>query len=108
MVSVFDERVIEERPWYVAYEEGAEIPADPTAQAQEPAAEEAQPEVAEKPKRKTWKDAVAEKAQELEGAVDGNKVDSEGNQEAGSAAPAAGDSAGQADSSKDAGQSSQG
>lgn len=66
MVSVFDERVIEERPWYVAYEEGAEIPADPTAQA--PAVEEAQPEVAEKPKRKTWKDAVAEKAQELEGA----------------------------------------
>ena len=90
--------VIEEMPWYepvVEEEDQPEQPQEETA-------------AAEKPKRKNWKTALAEKAQELEGAADGDQMDSEGNQEAGSAAPATGDSAGQADSSKDAGQSSQG
>lgn len=76
MVSVFDELVIEERPWYVAYEEGAPFPADPTV---EPVAvvEVAQEETADKPKRKTWKDAVAEKAKELEVEASGIQVDTE-------------------------------
>ena len=94
MVSAFDERIIEERPWYVPYNEGDPIPQDPTVQhqglvehpteevvvtetvsvveevpvveelavAEEVATEE---ESADKPKRKNWKDAIAEKAQEL-------------------------------------------
>lgn len=94
MVSVFDERVIEERPWYVAYEEGAPIPADPTAEPVAVEVEVTQEESSEKPKRKNWKDAIADKAKELEEETNGNQVDSEGNQEAGGAAPAAGDTAG--------------
>jgi hypothetical protein len=77
MVSVFDERIIEERPWYVPYTEGDPIPQDPTVPSQAMAAEpavvvEPEAEVAEseedsvdKPKRKNWKEAIAEKAQEL-------------------------------------------
>ena len=71
MVSVFDERIIEERPWYVPYTEGDPIPKDPTAPPQEQtlvieeqvgATDE---ESIEKSKRKNWKEAIAEKAQEL-------------------------------------------
>jgi hypothetical protein len=84
MVSVFDERIIEERPWYVPYTEGDPIPQDPTVQHQglvehpteEVAVEE---ESIDKPKRKNWKEAIAEKAQELsEQAVD--QVNTESNQ----------------------------
>ena len=92
-VVVYNPYLIEEMPWYEPIIDEEE------AQPEQPQEETA---AAEKPKRKNWKAALAEKAQELEGAVDGNKVDSEGNQEAGSAAPAAGDSAGQTDSSQDA------
>ena len=84
MVSVFDERVIEERPWYVAYEEGSEIPADPTAQPQaEP--EQTEEESVSKPKRKNWKDAVAEKAQELEGDAPVENAEAQANPEPDSA-----------------------
>ena len=71
MVSVFDERIIEERPWYVPYTEGDPIPQDPTvprqAVAAEPQAEvaESEEDSVDKPKRKNWKEAIAEKAQEL-------------------------------------------
>ena len=75
MVSVFDERIIEERPWYVPYNEGDPIPQDPTVPVQavavepvvEPEAEAAESEEdsVDKPKRKNWKDAIADKAQEL-------------------------------------------
>jgi hypothetical protein len=86
MVSVFDERVIEERPWYVAYEEGAPIPADPTAEPQVQAEEApAEEETADKPKRKSWKDAVAEKAKELEAEPSAEEPAAEAAPEAGSA-----------------------
>ena len=88
MVSVFDELVIEERPWYVAYEEGAEIPADPTGEpvfsiapvamviedvvaVEETVEEEVEDESSDKPKRKNWKDVLADKAKELEGENNG-------------------------------------
>lgn len=75
MVSVFDESVIEERPWYVSYNEGDPIPTDPTVKHESLAVElieevvtdeVAAEESSEKPKRKNWKDAMAEKAKELE------------------------------------------
>jgi hypothetical protein len=75
MVSVFDVLVIEERPWYVAYEEGAPVPADPTAEPVAAEVVEAQEDSPDKPKRKTWKDAVAEKAKELEGDANSTQVD---------------------------------
>lgn len=57
-VLVYNKDIINEMPWY------------------EPIVEESQPEqlpdeavLIEKPKRKTWKDAIAEKAQKLEGAA---------------------------------------
>lgn len=70
MVSVFDERIIEERPWYVPYTEGDPIPTDPTVQhqglAEQPTEEVvSEEESVDKPKRKNWKEAIAEKAQEL-------------------------------------------
>lgn len=68
MVSVFDERIIEERPWYVPYTEGDPIPQDPTVPRQAVAAEpvaEPEEDSVDKPKRKNWKEAIAEKAQEL-------------------------------------------
>ena len=101
MVSVFDESVIEERPWYVSYNEGDPIPTDPTVKHESLAVElieevvateeVASEEPSEKPKRKNWKDAMAAKAQELEGDASGNQVDTESNQEAGSIAQATGD-----------------
>lgn len=90
MVSVFDERIIEERPWYVPYTEGDPIPQDPTVQHQELVVElteevviteivTTEEESIDKPKRKNWKEAIAEKAQELsEQAVD--QVNTESNQ----------------------------
>ena len=71
MVSVFDELVIEERPWYVSYNEGDPIPTDPTVKHESLAVElieevATEEESSEKPKRKNWKDAMAEKAKELE------------------------------------------
>jgi len=91
MVSVFDERIIEERPWYVLYNEGDPIPTDPTIPVQAVAAEpivEPETEVAEpeedsvdKPKRKSWKEAIAEKAQELSEAEQaGDQTNTEANQ----------------------------
>jgi hypothetical protein len=54
-VIVYNPYLIEEMPWYepIIEEETQpeQVPSEPVA--------------AEKPKRKTWKDAVAEKAQEL-------------------------------------------
>ena len=46
MVSVFDERIIEERPWYVPYTEGDPIPQDPTVPRQAVAVEPETEEVA--------------------------------------------------------------
>ena len=85
MVSVFDERIIEERPWYVPYTEGDPIPQDPTvprqAVAVEPEAQVAESEEVsvEKPKRKNWKEAIAEKAQELSEQA-GDQTNTEANQ----------------------------
>jgi hypothetical protein len=89
MVSVFDERIIEERPWYVPYTEGDPIPQDPTVPRQtvvaEPAVEpeaevaESEEDSVEKPKRKNWKEAIAEKAQELSEQA-GDQTNTEANQ----------------------------
>ena len=57
-VCVYDQSVIDDMPWYQAVVESQ----------QETVQEE--PTVAEKPKRKTWKDAVAEKAKTLEESSD--------------------------------------
>jgi len=86
MVSVFDERVIEERPWYVPYNEGDPIPPDPTVEHQglvEQPTEEVvdKEESVDKPKRKNWQEALAEKAQELSKSEPiGDQLNTDGNQ----------------------------
>ena len=55
-VVVYHPAIIEEMPWYEAIVDEEPQPEQP----QEEAA------AAEKPKRKTWKDAVAEKAAQLD------------------------------------------
>lgn len=54
-VCVYNKSIIEEMPWYEAITDEPQ----PEQTQEEPAA-------AEKPKRKNWKDAMAEKAKELE------------------------------------------
>ena len=56
-VIVFNQSIIDEMPWYEPIIEEDPQPEQPV---QETVA-------AEKPKRKSWKDAVAEKAAQLEG-----------------------------------------
>lgn len=56
-VVVYHAGVIEEMPWYEPVVETEAQPEQPQEEAV----------AAEKPKRKSWKDAVAEKAQQLDG-----------------------------------------
>lgn len=61
-VVVYNPYLIEEMPWYEPIIEEETQPEQP----QDESAETAETAPAEKPKRKTWKDAVAEKAAQLE------------------------------------------
>lgn len=63
-VVVYNPYLIEEMPWYEP------IPDEET----QPEQVQEEPAAAEKPKRKTWKDAVAEKAQALETTVEAAPV----------------------------------
>ena len=58
-VVVYNPYLIEEMPWY-------EPIADEETQPEQPQETESETSPAEKPKRKTWKDAGADKAAQLE------------------------------------------